>query len=563
MALHLAFFIVSLFLLAHAEPVPNLPDSLMFSSSREVRITSKAKILSSVNSQSFGRSARHEIIDAAITMISQVNPNVFIQRNILKIDAVKELETLRARESSYSNFEFHHQMMVIFSRLDDLHTVYIPTPALGSSTATLLVDFVEYYKEGGNRPCYMRGDAMFESNFADFPFGSDIISLNGQPVGLSAYRLGRDSSATNFGARLANSEFYLTNRPLSVFPMPAKDEARIRYKHPNGTKLQIRVPWTYITSSPKHEYKNESLGERVVNPLFDREQPRRGDKKPPTEYQTAKPLKRRNIPFSAALNESLSLEIITANKAKFARFSIRSFEFNVTVESLTELLEVVGSIKVPRLVVDIRENGGGASLLTKVLFEIICERTLPSTPYFVRATEVVRRLTKTSTYRELAAGVRDALRAGEQFSGPMSDLNKLEDSFKPVERFFEPVFTGELILLFDGSTYSAGDLFAAWFKDQEAGVTVGVHSATGGGGATVLEYDQLAKLGAFPGGKAKLPNGVRMTTAFSRLFRSGEKSGAFIENRGVTPDVRYFYTKFDAFNNDDGLFNFIGSRFKK
>lgn len=557
---HLNFFIsVTCFLItslnAHGSSI------VPFDLSRELQTTTKQDIVNTVNSQTFSRSQRHHLINATIQILTEINPNRFIQLNVVKYDAIPDLQMLRKKERSLSNFDFHQRLVRIFSRMNDFHTVYTPPFPLSRAGASLMVDFIEYYKPGEKRPSYLRGETdEDESQFPNFPIASEIVSMDGKPVRLVAYRLGRASFGANVGAGFASATALLTNRILSILPPPRKESVVVEYVHPNGTHMDIRLPWKYAIV-PADESSNITIeGEVSIAKNFEKTKMMRR-KKPSKNTSSSSPIRREEIKISEELGTNFKFEVIHSTSLPYTKMSVESFMFNITNDTLLELIEVVTSIEPPRLVVDIRENGGGSVLLASILFEMVSKCKTPPIPYFVRATETVARMVKNETLAALAPSVRDAIRAGEQFAGPASDLNDVLNTSKPVERFIPQIFKGELIVLIDGSTYSAGDLFAGWVKDQQAGLVVGVHPATGGGGATVLDYNKLIDFDVFPKSSDPLPEGHGISTAFSRLFRTGRSSGAFIENRGVKADERYFVTKNDALNNDEDLLQFIANSF--
>jgi hypothetical protein len=114
------------------------------------------------------------------------------------------------------------------------------------------------------------------------------------------------------------------------------------------------------------------------------------------------------------------------------------------------------------------------------------------------------------------------------------------------------VYGGPVVCIADARTYSAGDLFAAGFVDNDIGTLITVGEATGGGGANVWSHGQLqARLGAF--GPAALPEGCGFTLAFRRATRAPSSEGRPIEDVGVAGHLEYSMTRADVLGGNTDL----------
>jgi hypothetical protein len=103
------------------------------------------------------------------------------------------------------------------------------------------------------------------------------------------------------------------------------------------------------------------------------------------------------------------------------------------------------------------------------------------------------------------------------------------------------VYQGPVVLLVDGLTYSAADIFAAGFQDHKIGQILGTDATTGGGGANVWSHaDLLQKLGPAPGiALAPLPRDTGMTLAIRRCSRVGFFQDQPVEDVGVAVDDHF------------------------
>jgi hypothetical protein len=131
----------------------------------------------------------------------------------------------------------------------------------------------------------------------------------------------------------------------------------------------------------------------------------------------------------------------------------------------------------------------------------------------------------------------------------------------PVERCNDigQVYGGPVVAVVDPNTYSAGDLFAAGFVDNQIGTLVSIGAATGGGGANVWLQAQVAD--ALTGAGLPpdpLPAGIGYTIAVRRATRAGDAEGTAIEDLGVPGHRTYRMKKSDLVDGNRGLHNFCG-----
>jgi peptidase S41-like protein len=117
------------------------------------------------------------------------------------------------------------------------------------------------------------------------------------------------------------------------------------------------------------------------------------------------------------------------------------------------------------------------------------------------------------------------------------------------------VYYGPVVLITDALSYSATDIFAAGFQDNEVGVVLGTGGNTGAGGANFWSLDDLRR--AQEGDPASpfntLPKGAEMIVAMRRSIRVGLRAGAPLEEFGVSPDVLHFMTRRDLLHDNTDL----------
>ena len=117
-------------------------------------------------------------------------------------------------------------------------------------------------------------------------------------------------------------------------------------------------------------------------------------------------------------------------------------------------------------------------------------------------------------------------------------------------------YYGPIALITDALSYSATDIFAAGFQDNEVGVVLGTDGNTGAGGANYWSLDNLRQaLKKDPKSPFKaLPKGAEMIVAMRRSIRVGPRAGAPLEEFGVAPDVLHAMTRRDILQDNYDLF---------
>jgi C-terminal processing protease CtpA/Prc len=108
------------------------------------------------------------------------------------------------------------------------------------------------------------------------------------------------------------------------------------------------------------------------------------------------------------------------------------------------------------------------------------------------------------------------------------------------------------VLITDPLSYSAADIFAAGFQDNELGKITGTAGRTGAGGANVWTHDLLRLW--LPEEIEPLPEGTGFRIALRRVTRVRIKEGVPLEDLGVEADVVHRLTKRDL---TDGNYDLI------
>ena len=97
-----------------------------------------------------------------------------------------------------------------------------------------------------------------------------------------------------------------------------------------------------------------------------------------------------------------------------------------------------------------------------------------------------------------------------------------------------PRYGGPKVLIVDARSYSAADIFAAGWQDNELGPILGTAERTGAGGANVWTHELLRLW--LPDQLTELPLGAGFRVALRRATRTGANVGVPLEDLGVRAD---------------------------
>jgi C-terminal processing protease CtpA/Prc len=217
------------------------------------------------------------------------------------------------------------------------------------------------------------------------------------------------------------------------------------------------------------------------------------------------------------------------------------------------------------LIIDVRDNGGGASRASERCVQIVKQTANQIEPckFYFRVTNEALRLCQLGAtvpaVQSLGCGgmdqwVKSIAQATDKETFSEAFRYTCPDAANKIGR----IYPGPVIVVTSALSYSAAELFAAAFQDH-GGLILGVDETTGGGGAGVREHKELHKY--FIDGKQQSPlqdlqsdrGKGGFSVAFRRSVRVGLGAGKEIEDVGIACNHKHEMTRNDLLNHNADL----------
>ncbi len=335
--------------------------------------------------------------------------------------------------------------------------------------------------------------------------GTIITSINGNENSYtidSIFRfLNSDGYANNFKYEMLSKNFSL----FYSFAFPVADFYSLGYIDSLGEEKFISVP--------------------AYKPIRDTTKPR---KEKPAEKFKKLPRKeqRKRLLFSKR-----TLEFDTASNTAYMRVS--TFSGGKLRQFFRKSFKEIKEKKIQNLVVDVRNNTGG-----KVSLSILLTKYLIQTPFHFADTVVATSHTfKYAKYLEpLYIYDIATLFTSRKKKDGLYHFTFLENHiFKPRRT---TNFEGNIFILQDGFTFSAGSLFVSKLKGQDNVRVIGEESGGGNEGTSAIYLPEII-----------LPNS-KLRVIIPR-FRIVENSSKPVTAKGIVPDIEVLPSSFAIKNGID------------
>ncbi len=482
---------------------------------------------------------REQIVDAAIAMLSDYYVHLPQKQASHGVDPVARLRALRRRLPGMdSSAWFHTALADVFDGLQDLHTNYLLPVALADVVAFLPFQLGECVAAGQRRVIVTEVAA----GYTEAVPGDELVSWGGVPILRALERAAGRTAGANPAAARAQALAALTMRPLLKRPPPDEDWVMAELRTPGAAPRHLRADWRVLNLDARHERRGASLDvqldalRRARRTLFP------SAALPPgwTEVTSAIP---RN--FTAAS--------LRTGRAELGYIRIHTFVIDDADAFVAEFAALLARMPPRGLILDVRDNGGGLVDAAERCLQLLTPHPVTPAPMQLRATPAVLALCqgqgpsnpdRVADLSPWAASVQHALEVGAPYSAalPMT----APDACNALgQRYHGPV-----VLLTSALSYSATDIFAGGFQDHRIGPVLGVHAATGAGGANVWPHAILQQALGVP---QPLPQGAELRVAMRRSLRIGRNAGLELEERGVVPNQVHDLTRRDLLHGDPDL----------
>ena len=528
-----------------------------------------------VSAKQLTNEQRMVLVDQALILFNDIYVHLPLKKAMYATDPVQRLRRLKAQLSTMSEFDFHTELLGIFTSVRDLHTNYVlPSPYNGKFAFMGIL--VERFENNGMARWIVSKIADKLVTSPDLKPGVEVTHWNGMPMEMAVYRNGQKEAGSNEAARMARGLENMTFRSLATSFMPDEDWVDLVFVA-NGQQFETRLDWfifdggaelattssdpnslfDYLIVPLRHQiaidWRTEDIRhikKQLFNPVAcETEKQAKSNSEQPlsiTEEQAAAGI----IPTTRP--DDVTAKLINTPFGEFGylklwTFHMRDGDINGYLNEMIRLLSRV--FPADGLIIDVRGNGGGYVIAAEFLLQLLTPHRIQPQPSQFINTPATRALTaETNGMTDWHDSLVQGLSTGSQYSkGIALSSNELVN-------FIGQVYHGPVVLITDAFCYSACDMFAAGFKDHDIGVIIGVDDATGAGGANVLDHESLRQLWV-DGPLQKLPNDAQMRVSLRRTLRVGELAGQPVEDLGILPDKRVELTKNDLLNGNEDLLN--------
>ncbi|KAI0565272.1 Peptidase S41 [Gracilaria domingensis] len=458
--------------------------------------------------------------------------------------------------------------------MDDSHTRYFTQQFFRSAVAFLPFSFAPYHDTRGTVLGYVVIDVATDFAIANptFTVGATIQSWNGVPVGQAVEQEGLDEHGSNIVAQRERAIGTIRFRSLGIQAIPAEESVKLSYLSATGSVEEIVIPWIYlIRSSPatdndplimeamssvdsfEDSLNEASIKEFSVRVASEQECLNRTRKEMEVDLkelsrQASKSGSIVEVVVTNRLSSFVRAQLIPTACGVLTKITLASFPLETATRSevQADLASLLRSVPRDGLVIDIRANTGGSQILVFVVLRMITSIEFECPRFNLRATALVNAMVNSPNARlpdsVHRASMRTALAVGDQYtnSNEISDINSIISVAQ--------VYFSKFVVIGNGRSFSAGDVFAAIVKDNGLAQLILEGGNTGAGGSTVRQYSELRERN--PQLYPALPTGVDFFLSIARVLRPADSRGAIVENFGVDADLTYFPTLDDRLNKD-------------
>jgi hypothetical protein len=503
------------------------------------------------SSEEKARLSRHErlrIVEQALLLMEMNYVHLPMKRAIHAIDPIQQLKLLRFQLAEWnadleSTIDFHRRMLSIFGSTRDLHTLYLLPEPYRDCTAYLPFLVEQCFDGGAERFIVTRTSVRDASSVSDdgrearFEDGVEVLAWNGVPIVRAIEINGESQAGSNPDARFARGLDNLTIRPLNSTLPPDEAWVDVLYRAKNGAIGNHREYWLVHKTSDSGESPTPHSKKRAALDL-----------KRTRILEVKKELYPRDDSATlGSIKDILYAVKKTVNGQTLGYIRIFSFDVDDASRFLKAVARLITKEGFPQdgLILDVRGNPGGNIRAAESLLQLFTPNTIEPELFEFLNTPLNFQICKSAPddwdLKRWLPSIGDSVLTGATYSAGF-----------PLTRDalcngIGQVYYGPVVLITDALSYSATDIFAAGFQDNDVGLVLGTGGNTGAGGANFWSLGDLLRAQKKDPRSPfkKLPKGADMIVAMRRSIRVGRRAGSPLEEFGVLPDVLHLMTRRD------------------
>lgn len=509
---------------------------------------------------------RETVVEEFLALLEGLYAHLPLKRAMYGVDAIQRLRLLKRNVAQVDDLGFHREMADIVTDLRDAHTRYAGPARLKGRTA-MLPFLVEMYGAPPHGPTYIVSNVVDNAELVGdpaFEAGVELTFWNGVPMDRAVDIHAEQETGGRPDSRRARALETLTLRSLQFGPPPDERWVVIGYIGLDGTEREVKIPWRVVapgrapTAGAAVANRGSAL-QFAIDPA--REAARRtkqllfaprtwmGERQP----QQPRAATRRSA-ITTTMPDVLDCHTVSTPSGEFGLLRLWSFDLSDDEPYLAEVIRLLGELPQDGLIIDLRGNPGGLIWAAERMLQLFTPRHIVPTRFSLLATELTREMARHNNvdFEPWLDSLAASVAMGELYSQAVP--------ITPVERCNDigQVYSGPVVAVVDANTYSAGDLFAAGFIDNEVGTLLTVGQATGAGGANVwgqdIVFDTLAGTDFK---RTRLPAGITYTVSVRRATRGcGPAEGSAIEDVGVVGHDTYAMSYHDLVGGNEDLHNY-------
>lgn len=498
---------------------------------------------------------RERVVDTFVVLLEGLYAHLPLKRAMYASDPVQRLRLLRQRADEMDEAEFHAQLRAVLAGLRDAHTRYIGPTSLDGRAARLPF-LVEAYGAPPEQRYIVSKVVEHLVDDPHFQQGVEVRWWNGVPIDRAVELHGRSGTGGRPDSQRARGLETLTLRALRYNPPPDEYWIDVGYLDDEGTERETRLRWAVVKPRKARTAGQAPDAGGLAYAIDRAAEMRRRAKKLLFAAERwnaegkAAPSGRRATSaggwLDTELEDHVGARVVETPSGRFGL--LRLWNFNVVDDDafVDEVVRLLGLLPPTGVIVDLRANPGGLIAAAERLLQLFTPGRIAPARFSLMATPLTRALAAARLeFEPWRASLRDAVATGELYSlaAPLTSARRCNDVGQ--------VYSGPAVAVVDALTYSAGDLFAAGFVDNEIGPLLSVGEATGAGGANVWEQEEVvAALLGTGFALEPLPAELGYTVSVRRATRIGSNDGAAIEDVGVRGRP-YAMTAQDLIDNQD------------